>query len=214
MYKLIIFDFDGTIANTDKVIIKNYLQLYKMHAPNVKPSIDKIRTFSGPPIEETMAREFPDKTVDFMISEYRKVSKNNYIKYIKTFRNCRQTLKKLKENGYFIAIATSKKTESTRFSMELLKFNELFELVVTADDVVNKKPACDCLDKCREFYGVNREETLFVGDTNYDYKCARNSGVNVALMTFFKRPLEEGITPEFTTNSFKKLYKYIENYGK
>lgn len=214
MYKLIIFDFDGTIANTDKVIVKSYLKLYKLFAPNVKPSIKKIRTFSGPPLEQTLSNEFPDYELDFMIKEYKKISKQNYVKYIKTFRNCSDILKKLKEKGYKITIATSKKRSSTLFSMELLKFTNLFDFIVTADDVENTKPNPDCILKCLEYYGVNKEETLLVGDTAYDYKTAKNAGVNIALMTFMKRDFEGEITPDFKTNSFKKLYKYIENYGR
>jgi hypothetical protein len=41
---------DGTIADTDKVIVKSYLELYKIYRPEYKPQISKIKTFSGPPL--------------------------------------------------------------------------------------------------------------------------------------------------------------------
>ena len=81
MYKLIIFDMDGTIADTDKVIVKSYLELYKIYKPNDIASVDKIRTFSGPPINKTLTEEFPHLELDFIKKEYRRISKGNYIKY-------------------------------------------------------------------------------------------------------------------------------------
>ena len=68
MYKLIIFDMDGTIADTDKVIVKSYLELYKIYKPNDIPSVEKIRTFSGPPINKTLTEEFPHLELDFINS--------------------------------------------------------------------------------------------------------------------------------------------------
>ena len=38
--------------------------------------------------------------------------------------------------------------------------------------------------------------------------------VCIAIMTFMKREFNEDFNPDFKTNSFKKLLKYIENYGK
>lgn len=215
MYKLIVFDFDGTIADTDKVIVESYLELYKKFKPaSFKPSIRKIKTFSGPPIEKTMAEEFPDKTVEFMISEYRKVSRGNYIKYLKTFKNCREIIEKLKQEGYKIALATSKLTPSTMFSLELLHFEDLFEMIVCGDSVAKQKPAPDCLFKIMDHFGVKNSETLFVGDTMYDYNCAQNANVDVAIMQFKKRDFPEDAKPQKVCKSYINLYNYIKNHGK
>ena len=86
--------------------------------------------------------------------------------------------------------------------------------MVCADTIDVPKPAPNCVYKIMDYYGVTKEETLFVGDTHYDYQCARAAGVNVAIMTFMKREFNEEFNPDFKTNSFKKLLKYIENYGK
>lgn len=214
MYKLIIFDMDGTIADTDKVIVKSYLELYKLYRPDYKPSIKKIKTFSGPPINETLTREFSHLELDFIKGEYRRISKGNYIKYLKTFRFCRKILTFLKEKGYHISIATSKLLSGTRFCLELLNFDHLFDYIVCADTIDVPKPAPNCIFNIMNHYGVSKEETLFVGDTLFDYKCAKSAGVNVAIMTFMKREFGEDFNPDFKTNSYRKLLKYILNYGK
>jgi pyrophosphatase PpaX len=205
---------DGTIADTDKVIVKSYLELYKIYRPDYKPSIKKIKTFSGPPLNETLSKEFPNLELDFIKKEYKRISKQNYIKYLKTFRFCKEFLEILKEKGYKISIATSKIEEGTHFSLKLLNFEHLFDFIVCADTIDVPKPAPNCVFKIMDHYGISKEETLFVGDTHFDYKCARAAGVNVAIMTFMKRVFNEDFNPDSKSNSFKKLLKYIENYGK
>lgn len=214
MYKLIIFDMDGTIADTDKVIVKSYLELYKIYKPNDIPSVEKIRTFSGPPINKTLTEEFPHLELDFIKKEYRRISRGNYIKYIKSFRFCRECLTILKKKGYKISIATSKLESGTRFCLELLKFDHLFDFIVCADTIDVPKPAPNCVYEIMNHYGVSKEETLFVGDTVFDYKCAKAAGIDVAIMTFMKRHFDEDFAPDFVTNSYRKLLKYIEKHGK
>ena len=214
MNKIISFDMDGTIADTDKVIVKSYLELYKLYRPKDIAPISKIRTFSGPPLKDTLTAEFPHLDLDFITKEYKRISKANYVKYIKTFRFCRDFLTILKKKGYKISIATSKIEEGTNFSLKLLKFDHLFDFKVCADTIDVPKPAPNCVYKIMEHYGISKEETLFVGDTWYDYKCAKAAGVNVAIMTFMKREFNDVFCPDFKTNSFRKLLKYIENYGK
>lgn len=214
MYKLIIFDVDGTIADTDKVILKTYIELYKKFLPNKKIDKKKIITFSGPPLKETLINEFPSYDIDFMVSEYKKTSRKNYILYLKSFRNCKDILLKLKNDGYILALATSKYREATEFTLKLLGFEGIFEYIVCGDEVKHPKPAPDSIEKILQISGFSKSESLFVGDTIYDILCAKSSKVNIAIMSFKKRELSEEYKPDYITNSYKKLYDYIVDYGK
>lgn len=214
MYKFLIFDVDGTIADTDKVILKTYKELYKKYEPKVKISKKKILTFSGPPLNDTLTKEFPDYDIDFITKEYKRISKINYLHYLKSFHNCKKILLKLKNDGYILAIATSKYLDATKFSLDIMKFNDIFDYMVCGDEVRHNKPSPDCIIKLLEKSGFNKEETLFIGDTIYDLECAKGYGVNCAIMSFKKRDLTSKYRPDFKTKSYKKLYNYIINYGK
>lgn len=214
MYKFLIFDVDGTIADTDKVILKTYKELYKKYEPKVKISKKKILTFSGPPLNDTLTKEFSDYDIDFITKEYKRISKINYLHYLKSFPKCKKILLKLKNEGYILAIATSKYLDATNFSLDIMKFNNIFDYMVCGDEVSHNKPSPDCIIKLLEKSGFNKEETLFIGDTIYDLECAKGYGVNCALMTFKNRDLTSKYRPDFKAKSYKKLYNYIINYGK
>ncbi|MEG0529604.1 MAG: HAD hydrolase-like protein, partial [Bacilli bacterium] len=100
-YKLLIFDVDGTLADTDKMLIETYRTLYELYSPNVKLDESKVIGFSGPPLRETLSTEFPLYDPEFMIKEYKKYSRPNYVKYVTTFFKTRELLLKLKEEGYY-----------------------------------------------------------------------------------------------------------------
>ncbi|MEG1565421.1 MAG: HAD hydrolase-like protein, partial [Bacilli bacterium] len=65
-YKLLIFDVDGTLADTDKMLIETYRTLYELYSPNVKLDESKVIGFSGPPLRETLSTEFPLYDPEFM----------------------------------------------------------------------------------------------------------------------------------------------------
>ena len=81
-YSLLIFDVDGTIADTDDVIVNTYIDLYKIYKKDSPIDIKKFKTFSGPPLNETLRNEFPMLSYDYIYSEYKRISKDNYPKYI------------------------------------------------------------------------------------------------------------------------------------
>jgi HAD superfamily hydrolase (TIGR01509 family) len=86
------------------------------------------------------------------------------------------TLEALKARGILRAINTSRTT-----NMELLlrKFSlaNLFDLVVTARDVLNPKPHPESIEKILRAFGIRNEEALFVGDSETDGRTARSAGV-------------------------------------
>ena len=90
-YSLLIFDVDGTIADTDDVIVNTYIDLYKIYKKDSPIDIKKFKTFSGPPLNETLRNEFPMLSYDYIYSEYKRISKDNYPKYIKSFNTRART---------------------------------------------------------------------------------------------------------------------------
>ncbi len=72
MVKLLIFDMDGTLIDTDEVLFQTWKELFLLYKPK-DYVIDRefVRGFSGPPVEESIARAFPEKDPKFILNEYR-----------------------------------------------------------------------------------------------------------------------------------------------
>jgi pyrophosphatase PpaX len=209
-FKLLIFDVDGTIANTDMMLIKTYETLYKKYRKDLKEiDVEKIKTFSGPPLKETLMREFPNVEYDLIFKEYKFYSHPNYIKYVTAFPNTRETLLKFKNDGYKLAIATSKMHDATLFTLHLLNLEDIFDVIVGSDDVTNPKPNRETIDKIIKICNVNPSEAVLIGDTKYDIYTAKNAGIVSIIMQFMNREMPSDATPIKYCKTFEELYTFI-----
>ena len=83
------------------------------------------------------------------------------------------------KNFYHIALVT---TASERNTEEILKFfykRDLFELIISAEDVKNKKPNPEGFIKAMDHFNINPEDTIIFEDSNVGIEAAIRSGANV-----------------------------------
>jgi phosphoglycolate phosphatase len=86
------------------------------------------------------------------------------------------TLEALKAKGILRAVSTSRTTGMERLLREF-SLEHLFDLVVTARDVLNPKPHPESIEKILRTFGIRNEEALFLGDSEIDGGTARSAGV-------------------------------------
>ena len=85
-YKLYLFDLDGTLLDSDPMLVETFHYLYKKYKPEGYVIDDKkITTFSGPQIRDTLKKEFPEQDQQLMLDEWRKESGKNYPIFTKLF---------------------------------------------------------------------------------------------------------------------------------
>ena len=203
MYDLILFDLDGTLLDSDRMIIETFRELYPLYRPGFYPSDEHILSFSGPQIHETLKKEFPDKDQDFMRQEFKRLSQKNYDRYCKLFPGVVEMFKKLNEKKLPFAVVTNKHRYATDYSYRLFGIENLIPFTVCADEVEHLKPAADGINKCMEHFGVqDHEKVLYVGDGKIDYETANNAGVKFAFVDWSPRHIEEG----------SKIDLHIKNY--
>ena len=91
--------------------------------------------------------------------------------------------------GARIGLVTSTPSEQMRIKMPPLRsagLEKLFEVIVTADDVLNKKPAAEPLVKCSEMLGITPDKCVYVGDTRVDIRAGKAAGMKtVGVLTGF-----------------------------
>jgi phosphoglycolate phosphatase-like HAD superfamily hydrolase len=179
MYKHIIFDVDGTLIDTEKVVIDAYqAMIFKKHGRYFTEE-EMIKGY-GVPTRQTLAiYGFTD--IDQAVSEY-------YNKYlIEGYSKCSpfagviETLDWLKENKYFLGVVTSRTQNEINIDPCLQGFISRFGSVVSSDDTALHKPNPDPLLKAMEKMHAIPENTLYIGDTFFDRQCAKNAGVKFAL---------------------------------
>jgi phosphoglycolate phosphatase len=106
----------------------------------------------------------------------KQIDLREYIVYLKMEPNLLQTLGRLKEKGIIRAISTNR-TTSMKHIMERFGLWPFFDMVVTALDVKNPKPHPESIEKIIEAFNLNKEEAVFIGDSEVDQQTAKSSGI-------------------------------------
>ena len=189
-YKVLLFDLDGTLCDTDEMIVQTMYAIYKDYKPIKVRTREELYYFSGPPIRDTLAREFPDYDGDEMYEVFKRVSKGFYPKCVKAYQDEVKVLTALKEKGYRLGVVTNKGLPLTIYSLELCGIDHLFDVIISADDVAIPKPDPTGIYKALEKLGIfNKEECLYLGDNDIDYETATNAGVDTLLVTWGPRKI-------------------------
>ena len=181
MIDTLIFDFDGTLMDTNNVIIESWQHVYRTYTGH-DGDIDYILATFGEPLEESLENAFPDVPVDETVNTYRTWHHEHYWDMIDLFPDIKEMLTEAKSRGYRLAIATSRLKETLFLGLDKYNLTDLFDTIVTVEEVVNHKPEPDCLLKVLEKLDVPPERAVMVGDSRLDMMCAHNAGVKAILV--------------------------------
>lgn len=212
MVKVLIFDMDGTLIDTDEIIYKTWSELFLEYKPK-DYVIDRevVRTFSGPPVEQSINFAFPEMDKAFVLKEYRKRTAKYYDTCLKMFPGELEIIHKLHDEGYIFAVATSKNKEMTIKCLEKYGIKDYFSYILTSSDPFKHKPDPVMLNYIINKLGVSKEEVMMIGDTKFDYLASKNAGTKCILFTGAPRKYEETIKPFAFASTYEEIYKIIKN---
>jgi HAD superfamily hydrolase (TIGR01509 family) len=106
----------------------------------------------------------------------KQVDLRDYIVYLKMEPHLFETLNRLKENKILRAINTNR-TTSMNYIMDRFDLWPVFDMVVTALDVKHPKPHPESIGKILQNFDLNKQEVVFIGDSEVDQQTARSSRV-------------------------------------
>lgn len=205
-YKAILFDLDGTLCDTDEMVVQSFFELYKGYKPTKVRTREELLYFSGPPIKETLKNEFPDYPFDVIYKAFQETSRELYLPYVKAFDDEIEILKKLKEAGYLLGVVTNKGAPLTKYSLEICHIEDLFDVVISADDVASPKPQPLGIFKAMEKLGmIDKKDVLYVGDNDVDYVTATNAGLDAMLVTWGPRVIKCIKDAKYAVKSYNEL---------
>ena len=210
-YKLYLFDLDGTILDSDQMLVETFHYLYKIYKPkDFVVDEKKIITFSGPPIRETLKQEFPEMDQEEMLKIWRKESIKNYPIFTKLFPGALEILSTLVEKKYDVAIVTNKHRTAADEAFKLFGIADLGVWSVSGDDVVNQKPSPEGIELAMKHFGINnKKDVIYIGDSVYDAKTAENAGVDFGLVSWTPRKLPENCKIHWKIDSFSDLARTL-----
>ena len=205
-YKVILFDLDGTLCDTDEMIVQTMRAIYLDYKPRKIRTRGELYYFSGPPIRETLKNEFPDYDPEMMHEVFKKVSKGFYPSTVKAYKDEIEVLKALKEKGYLLGVVTNKGLPLTKYSLEICHIEAFFDVIVSADDVAIPKPDPSGVLKAMGSLNIkNKGDVLYVGDNDIDYFTAENAGVDCMLVSWGPRVIKCIDKAKYEAKSYNEM---------
>ena len=209
-YKLLLFDLDGTLANTDEMVVQSFYALYKEFKPRVVRTREELYYFSGPPIRETVKTEFPDYDPKEVHQAFSRISKDFYAPYVTEYEDEIEVLKALKEAGYLLGVVTNKGAPLTKYTLEICHIEDMFDVVISADDVNSPKPDPEGIYKAMEKVGIkNKGDVLYIGDNDIDYFSGSNAGVETMLVSWGPREIKCLDKAKYVASSYNEVRKIL-----
>jgi len=179
----ILFDFDGTLMDTNDVIIKSWDHTFRSLGKKEKEHEELMKTF-GEPLEITLAQFFPDVPVEESIEIYRGYQRDNFLQLIDLFPGIMEMLQILKMKKYKMALVTSRLKATTISGVEKFGLGEYFDVIITADDTSKHKPDPEPILITLGKLDSKPENAIMLGDTLFDIRCARNAEVKSVLVSW------------------------------
>lgn len=209
----ILFDFDGTLMNTNDLIMDSWRHIYRVLEDKDIIEEEIVRTF-GEPLIKTMEKAFPNIPVDECVEIYRSYHRESFGDRISLFPGIKEMLGSLKALGYKMAVVTSRAALTTKQAMERYEIMEYFDVVITCDDTDKHKPHPEPVFIALDQLNSRPEESIMIGDSMYDILCAKNAGVQSVLVGWAVAVLEEEKTgidkPDYFVETANDIVKLVE----
>jgi phosphoglycolate phosphatase len=174
-YSLLIFDWDGTLADSAALIVGNMQEAIRVL--NLPPRSDQaIRELIGLGLADGMQRLFPELEVDDvlrLLGEFRRRAPASLAHEAPLFPGALEALEQLQEQGYLLAVATGKSRPGLDRSFRAMPgLKSLFVTTRCADETADKPDPLMLREILRETE-LTAEQALMIGDTDYDVSMAR-----------------------------------------
>ena len=213
MIKVVCFDLDGTLVDSEEVILRSFDKVFEVYIPEQRSkNLKDYRMHLGPILKDTFSKftnddELIGDMIELFITYYKEIEKP----LIKLYPHVIDTMEYLYNNGYKICLASNKLLSSTTQSIDTLGLRKYFSEIVALDRVGRGKPDPRYMYIIEDAYNVSNDEILMVGDSACDIECARNAGVKNVLCGYndWAEEVKEETNPDYVIESFDELINII-----
>ena len=218
----IIFDFDGTIGDSQSLIVKTLQDTMRAKKLEVKSEEACAKTI-GLRLDEAFVSLFGMSAEEGLecAATYREIFLDNKkTMIVQPFPHVIETLRELHRQGFILGMASSRNHCSLDGYVKQMQLENIFSSIVAGDDVEHVKPAPDMVFMALgEMKGMKNpvtsaesgdvedmlDEVLVVGDMTFDVDMAHNAGCKACAVTYGNGTREQLASAEFIIDDFAEL---------
>jgi len=179
-YKLAIFDFDGTIADTIDCSVESFQQMlehYDLDRMSVKTVKKHFNSDPQQMIQELMYDPtYPPDFYERAAFRFYSLYSTLMVDYTKLFRGFKKVFKTFEDAGIQLAVASNQVYELTSENLHILEVGDYFDFVIASDQVENPKPHPDMAEQLMLATGIDPAQILIIGDEPRDILMGKSIG--------------------------------------
>ncbi|WP_152655582.1 HAD family hydrolase [Oceanobacillus sp. CFH 90083] len=208
-YKIILFDLDGTLSDPKEGITKSVQ--YALDKMGIEePDLDKLECFIGPPLQDSFTEyyHFNEEKTQKAIQLYRERFKEKGMFENTLYPDTSGVLQFLKEQGFVLAVATSKPTVFAEQILEYFQISEYFDIIAGSNLDGTRSAKAEIIQYIIDNYSeYGLEEFIMIGDRKHDLIGANKTGIDSIGITYGYGSLEElnDEKPAFIVDSLKQV---------
>jgi len=216
----VIFDLDGTLIDSIDIyftIVEKALKRLNL------PAVSRNRILAAAESEEfkwelVLPQEVlnrKEEIIDEAWAVINEIAPQMFADNLDLIQGAGDIVENLSSNGLKIGLVTSTQRQYLETKMQPLKnagVDDLFEAIITSDDVKKRKPAPDPLITCAQQLDMKPGNCVYVGDTTTDIKAGKAAGMRtVAVLTGFDEyEALEKEDPDAIIENVQNLLKIID----
>ncbi|MFY9856526.1 MAG: pyrophosphatase PpaX [Exiguobacterium chiriqhucha] len=207
----LLFDLDGTLLDTNPLIIASFRHTLGYYFPNETYRDEDIFPFIGPTLEKSF-KALNEPEWKEMQAFYRSFNIAMHDQLVAEYPGVIEGLYRLHAKGYKMGVVTSKGRPVVEQGLRLFNIDHLFDVVITADDVVHEKPHAEPVERALRALGSTADRAVMVGDNDTDIFSGKNAGTKtVAVGWALKgRAFLEALEPDVIIDSMEHFETWLD----
>ena len=211
-YKLLIFDWDGTLADSIGRIV-TAMQVAAQRSGHPERDEDSVKGIIGLGLPEAILTLYPEMT-DAQVVDFRQHYADVYIAMdtepSPLFDGVLESLEAFRAEGYRLAVATGKARRGLDRVLKAHGWEDFFDVTRAADETASK-PDPLMLNQILAHCDVRPEHALMVGDATFDLQMARNAGIDSVAVGYGAQSMERLLTfePRLAIDTFSQLHAWL-----
>lgn len=212
-YKLIIFDWDGTLMDSVSKIVA-CMQAASRDASVSVPSVAAVKNIIGLGLSEAIYElhpNIPNKYLTLIEDRYRHHFVHQDDTESPLFPGVADVLKKLSVQGYTLSVATGKSRRGLDRVLHELDMHDLFAISRCADET-DPKPHPAMVNEILKETGIRPNQALVVGDTEYDMAMAQSAHVDRIAVSYGAHSVErlKSYNPVLMIDGIEEILPWLE----
>jgi pyrophosphatase PpaX len=208
----ILFDLDGTLADTASLILTCYRHTMRRHLGVERPDAEWICTMGTPLREQMQAFAASEAELEAMLRTYSQHQSELHDSCVSAFPGVEDVLQLLRSRGVPQGLVTSKRRAMTQRTLRSCGLESSFDVIVTPDDVEQPKPHPESVQLALARLGnPDPKDVLLVGDSVYDIRCGKAAGVATAAVLWGPLDADELIraVPDYVLRNIDNLRSLV-----